>query len=151
MQETGKVIKDNGEFIKVLIVRRTACGDCGACQAGKKNLNMVLDIENTIDANLGDEVLLELNNENFLLASLILYGIPLIALIFGILLGYYSMIRFGYADKMAQFSGFILGIAFTFISYIIIKRNERKIMKMDNFKPRLIEISDKGSNGNSDN
>ena len=52
MKEVGKILEINDGMAKVLIVRHTACGNCGACQVGKENLNMILTAENTVEENL---------------------------------------------------------------------------------------------------
>ena len=70
MLETGKVIDVQNNTVRVLITRHTACGDCGACQVGRDNLNMVITVENNVKAKKGDCVLIELSTENFLFASL---------------------------------------------------------------------------------
>ena len=145
MVETGKVISINGDIARVLIARHTACGDCGACQVGKDNLNMVLTTENTIDAQLGDDVQIELNTENFLFASFILYGIPLLALILGISSGYYLFKKLGYEDGITQLVAFVSGIVLLAMSYLMIKNNEPKIEKMKIFKPRLIKVINKNN------
>lgn len=140
MIETGKIIGIDGNLAKVLVLRHTACGDCGACQVGKDNLNMILTAENSIEAELGDNVQIELNTENFLFASFILYGIPLLALILGISSGYYLFKNLRYEDGIAQLVAFASGIVLLAVSYLIIKNNESKIGKMKRFKPRLIRV-----------
>lgn len=142
MLETGKVIDVQNNTVRVLITRHTACGDCGACQVGRDNLNMVITVENNVKAKKGDCVLIELSTENFLFASFIFYGIPLLALIFGIILSYYSLKILGHANDFVQLIASISGLFFLSISYIIIKKYESKFKKMSRFKSKIVRIVD---------
>jgi len=143
MIETGKVIDTQNNAAKILIKRHTACGDCGACQVGKDNLNLIITVENSLKAQKGDLVIIELNTGNFLFASLILYGIPLMTLIFGIIIFYYILEYFGYQKNYVQLIPSIAGLLLMSISYIIIKKNESKFQNMNRFKSEMIEIINK--------
>ena len=140
MLEQGKVIDIQDKFAKILITRRTACGDCGACQVGKDSLNMIVKLENKIDAKKGDNVLIELNTESFLYASLILYGIPLLALVLGIAAPYYALRTLGLANNLVQLIASISGLVLLLLSYLIIKRQESRFNKMNSFKSKMIRI-----------
>lgn len=143
MVEIGKVIDIENGNAKVYVARHAACGDCGACQIGKDNLNMMLTAENNIGAKIGDFVQIELLTENFLFASFILYGIPLIALILGISCGYYSFKALGYQDGTAQLIAALSGIILLSLSFLIIKNNESRLKEMKRFKPILVKIVEK--------
>jgi len=140
MKEVGRIIEINDDMAKILIVRHIACGNCGACQVGKENLNMILTTENTVGGKPGDLVEIELKTENFLYASFIMYGIPLIGLIIGLIGGYYSGRIFGFDENISQIIAAFAGILFISISYICIKALDPKIKKMSKFKPVLIRV-----------
>lgn len=140
MKEVGRIIEVNNDIAKVLIARHAACGDCGACQVGRENLNMILTAENTIEGKPGDMVEIELKTENFLFASFIMYGIPLLGLIIGLIGGYYSGIAFGYDENKSQLIAAISGLVILAVSYLVIRFNESKIKNMSKFKPVLIRI-----------
>ncbi len=144
MIEVGKVIDIENGNAKVYIDRQAACGDCGACQIGRDNLNMIINVENRAGAKIGDFVEIQLNTENFLTASFILYGIPLLGLIFGISIGYYGFKILGYSEKTSQVIAAVLGLLLLSLSYLIIKSNEFKIKEIKKFKPLLVKIIDKG-------
>ena len=138
MKEIGRILEINNEMAKILITRHTACGDCGACQVGRDNLNMILTAENTIQGEPGDTVEIELQTENFLYASFIMYGIPLIGLIVGLAGAYYGVKAMGYDDNYAQILGAIIGLSFLALSYLGIRLNESKIKTMNKFKPIIV-------------
>ncbi len=140
MKEIGKILEINDEMAKILITRHTACGDCGACQVGRENLNMILSAENTVKGKPGDRVEIELKTENFLFASFIMYGIPLLGLIIGLSGAYYGAKAVGYDENPAQVLAAVAGLALLALSYLGIKLKESKIRSMSKFKPVVVRI-----------
>lgn len=145
MKEIGKVINIENNQATILINRSTACGECGKCQVGRDKLEMVMTADNNVGAKVGDEVEISLENINFMTAMLIAYGFPLIALIAGILGGYYGLLALGFNDDIAQAAGAIIGIVVLAASYIVIKFKDESIKKMNKFKPVIVGIRDKYS------
>ncbi|HOE57836.1 MAG TPA: SoxR reducing system RseC family protein [Bacillota bacterium] len=145
MKEIGKVIKAEEDQVVIFIKRGTACGDCGKCQVGKEKLGMVMTTDNTVGAQEGDEVEIELENINLMVATLIAYGFPLFALAAGIIGGYYGSLVFGLKDNNAQAIGAALGLAFLAASYIIIKYKDKSISKIKKLKPVITGIRPKDS------
>ncbi len=137
LKEYGVVLKlDNGKAI-IGIKRSSACSQCGACELGAANSQMRLTLDNTLNAQPGDIVELELPASQFLKASVILYLIPLVGLILGVVIGYYIGI---YAKLHEELIGAIGGILFTIIAYMTIKKMEPKFRKNDNLNPKMIGI-----------
>ena len=60
------------------------CSSCGACGGGS---GIVYDAKNTVGAKVGDEVEVELEKMNILKASMIMFALPLAAVVAGIILG----------------------------------------------------------------
>jgi len=145
MKETGKVIKVEGDQATILIKRGTACGSCGNCHVGREKLEMIMTTENSIGAQVGDEVEIELENINFLTATAIAYGFPLAALTVGIFAGYYGFLTLGLNEDTAQVIGAVLGLLGLAISYAVIKFKEESIKKMNKFKPVIVGIKEKDS------
>ena len=56
MDRTGIVVDQMGEFSKVKLLRHTACGNCGACQLGDDQKDIMLVARNSAKANVGDMV-----------------------------------------------------------------------------------------------
>lgn len=145
MKEIGKVIKVEDDQATVIIIRGTACGQCGACQVGRERLEMIMTADNDAGAQVGDEVEVDLENVNFLTAVALAYGFPLLALIIGIVGGYYGMLALGLGDKNAQIFGFLFGLVALAISYGVIKYKEKSISKIKKFKPIIVGIRTKDS------
>jgi sigma-E factor negative regulatory protein RseC len=143
MKETGKVIKIEEDQATIMIVRGTACGECGACQVGKDKLQMVMTADNNVGAQVGDEVEIDLENVSFMTAMLIAYGFPLLALMAGIFGGYYGLLALGLSDSMAQGLAAILGLVALAASYAVIKYKDASIKNMKKFKPIIVGIKSK--------
>ncbi len=104
---------------------------------------MVLTTDNTIGAQIGDEVFIELENINFMVAALIAYGFPLFALSAGIIGGYYGFLALGFSDSNSQAIGAALGLVLLAASYIVIKYKDKSIGKIKKLKPVITGIRPK--------
>jgi len=138
MDKSGYVVGVDGERAKVQLLKHTACGDCGACQLGKENLELQVDAINKIGAKVGDTVELNMETVNVLRAAAIIYVIPLIGLLAGVFAGLKLM---GF-DDMANgelyaliFGFFIMGICFLFI-----KLNEKKLHKSERYTSVITKV-----------
>jgi len=87
--ETGKVVAvvEGGAWVQT--IRASACSSCSARAAcGQKALagvsggkaNEVL-VQNTVAARVGDEVVIGIEESSLLLASLLVYGLPLLLMV----------------------------------------------------------------------
>ena len=131
MRQTGRVISTDGKTAVVRFKRSSACGKCNACfTLGSSEADV--EIDNLLAAKAGDDVVIELHGSNILKASLLMYGIPLAALILGVFVGNI------WGDLWA--AG--LGLAFAAGTFFIFRALEPKISRMGSFKPRMIEIAD---------
>ena len=131
MRQTGKVIETKGKKAIVRFVRSDACGHCNACfHLGSNEAD--IDIDNVLGAKAGDMVGIEMHGKSVLRASLILYGIPLIALLVGAYLGSLQ------GDLYAALGG----VLFAAGAFFILRALEPKFSRMTGFKPRMVEILD---------
>lgn len=84
MKRTATVVSVKGTLMAE-IVRSEACGDCRACDFGRKEkMHYTLPDGNY---KVGDEVDLEIADSSLPRATLIAYGIPLIGVILGLTVG----------------------------------------------------------------
>ena len=84
----GLVTEIKEDLAIVKIHRREACGECRACLSGMTEKDMDIEAKNLCDAEVGDWVELELQDNAFFNAVMIMYGLPFLGLIAGIVLGY---------------------------------------------------------------
>ncbi len=124
MGETGVVISKKEDLVEVKMKRSPACEKCKACIALTSSSNeMVLHAKNICNADVGDTVTVELQQSGFFKAIAIMYAVPLAALIFGFLLGFYGAVALN-MDNIKEIAGFLLGAGFTTLTYLLINKKE---------------------------
>lgn len=113
MQVIGKVLSTNGNKAFVSLVRTSACGgNCKACGGGCETVAHTIEVMNSIDAKAGELVEVVMDDSLGLKASAILYAIPFLGFIIGILLGYVL--------KLSELKSFFLGVLGIALSYLCI-------------------------------
>ncbi|WP_242822239.1 SoxR reducing system RseC family protein [Peptoanaerobacter stomatis] len=132
MKELGEVIRIEGKNAIVRVNRSNACGTCTACSMGMENKKFIeLTVSNTVNASEKDIVELDMETPNILLAAFIMYGIPLISMLFGVMLGYYVLF------KENVLASVISAFVFLIISFVAIRLNEEKIKASSKFFPTI--------------
>lgn len=79
------------DLVVATIHRKEACGECRACLSGMTKTEMDIEAKNLCDAEIGDWVELELQENAFFNAVVIMYGLPFIGFIAGVVGGYYGV------------------------------------------------------------
>lgn len=122
----GIVIEIVDNIAKVKINRHGDCKNCGACPGDNA---LVLDVQNSIGAKVGQKVIFYGKEENMLKAAFIVYIMPLISIAFGVFLGSYFAVKNNQSEKVFEIGGAILGLA---LSIILIKIYDRSATKNRN-------------------
>ncbi len=78
MKELATVIKLNDNFAQVRIGRNSACGSCGKCGMTENQKYVDFYTENTLNAQVGDQVELEIHDANTSQLAFVGYILPLI-------------------------------------------------------------------------
>lgn len=140
MAEIGQVIeKRENNRLLIRLERQEACAKCRACTAGMQSKDMLLEAENLCNASVGDNVEISLEETDFMKAVLIMYGIPFIAFVAGVLIGYYFLSSMGMANS--EVISFIIGIVLVIVSYLVIHRFEPRF-KSDNYVPKATALAE---------
>ncbi|MBI4848041.1 MAG: SoxR reducing system RseC family protein [Nitrospirae bacterium] len=140
IEETGIVSKTDGNIAKVLVHRRSGCEGCaaqGACEPS--DAGMEIEALNPVNAKVGQTVRISMNPKLYLKGSLLVYGIPLTALIGGAIIGKNLGERFmgsSNSDLVAAVAGFSSLI----LSFIAIKLWSRNAETKAEYKPVIEEI-----------
>lgn len=121
MAEVGQVIENKGSLVVVRLERQDACSKCGACSAGMDSKEMRLEATNACGAKIGDLVNITLEQSNFLKAVVIMYTIPLIALLVGLGTGYLLL--------KTEVAALVVGFIFLAIAFLLIRKNEHHFNK----------------------
>jgi len=117
-EDVGTVVTVNGTRVKVELVRGASCKSCsmrGMCFG--RNTPAVFDLESDLDLSPGDRVQLEISPSTRVLTSLMVFGLPLLSLFAGYLIG---------SRWLAELPA--IGIAFgaTALSFLLMKQIDKK-------------------------
>lgn len=138
--ETGKVVALANDRAWVQTIRTSACQSCSARAAcGQRALarvsggraNQIL-VANAVGARVGDEVVIGIDEQSLLAASLAVYGGPLLLMILASIAGYRW---FGGTDGSAIL-GALVGLGSGFWWVRIWQRN-----RGDRYEPRLLRVN----------
>lgn len=137
IEDIGKVVRVEGDNAFVEVERTSACAQCGLQEVeelvGGKPVFMAL---NTAKATMGDTVKVRVQSVAYMKASVFIYGIPVLFLIIGAVLGFYLAGKFGISsDTMSallSMAGLIIGIV---ILFLFRRRGTRK-----EYMPVIVEV-----------
>lgn len=139
VEEVGIIKSVEGMLAIVSIPKKSACEGCslGICKPDEQS--MEIKALNSVNATVGQKVKIVMQAHAYLRSSLIVYGIPALALIIGAVLGkeIFSLLFVTFdPDIVSAISGFI-----TFaISFIAIKLWSSRTEKKVEVKPIIEEI-----------
>ena len=140
-------IKD--DLVVATIHRKEACGECRACLSGMTKTEMDIEAKNLCDAEIGDWVELELQENAFFNAVVIMYGLPFIGFIVGVVAGYYGVPKVipGISPVL---SSLVLGVLGIVIAMLWIKSQNPR-WESGKYRPlatKIVEEEEEVVNGN---
>ncbi|MBR5560940.1 MAG: SoxR reducing system RseC family protein [Clostridia bacterium] len=113
MTNKGIVKEVNGEMLTVVFERHEACGDCHACHLGSTDCaKHTITIKGKAD--VGDEIVVEMDESHVMAASATAYMIPFAGFMIG-LLG-------GYAMHVSEPMMALCAVAGTAAAYLIMRK-----------------------------
>ena len=128
MEQVGLVTKIDGNMAQVEVKRMSACGhNCENCSGACNSPSVKVYIPNTLNVKEGDYVEIKTKTKSVLKYTILIYMIPFVMLILGIVLGMYVFKSIGI--KSYENFSFLLGLIFLTIAYIILKRIDKKVEK----------------------
>lgn len=142
IEERGVVTGTEGITARVKVQKRGACEGCtatGVCETAEDG--MEIKALNPRQARVGQQVRVSIKPQSYLKGSFVVYGIPMIALIAGAIIGknigekYVSSID---SDLVAALLGFFLMA----ITFILARKWSRKAETMTEYQPVIDEILD---------
>lgn len=130
MEQVGFVVTTSKDMAKVVVGRTSACGEnCASCGSSCNTPGVSLEVKNTLGAKPGDYVELKAQTSQILKSAAIVYLFPLLAMIIGIIGGINIFKSAGYENYETY--GFIMGLVFLGLSYIILRIIDNKVKKKD--------------------
>ena len=117
----GVVVERCGNVAKVHVSMHASCTSCGSCGGSGAT---IVDAENSIGAELGQRVVMEVIEHNVLTSAFIVYLLPLVLPVIGYIFGYYIFLRFGRWEYFCTIgSAFVMLI----VSLVYIKLHDKKV------------------------
>ncbi|WP_300408246.1 SoxR reducing system RseC family protein [Lagierella sp.] len=132
MKKSGLVINKDGNKLDILVIRESACGgkceSCAGCSGEDKPL--ILNVKDDGTLNKGDRVELTMKNSTVLKYSAIVYIIPIIGFILGVVCA--TMVLEKYNMNNYEFISLLTGLVFLGLSLFILKGIDKKVSKNTN-------------------
>lgn len=138
MGEVGQVTQVINDEVVVRLLREEACAKCGACTAGLDSKDMFIHATNLCEASQNDWVEITLEEENFIKAVMIMYGMPLIGLLAGIGIGF--LLTTLVMGSMNELITIAFGLGFSGLVFLWIRKNEYRF-NTKQYKPRAIRLA----------
>lgn len=127
MKQEGIVIKTENSFLEVLVIRESGwggnCKSCAGCSSESKPVTV--NILNDINAKVGDRILLQIENGTVVKYSIIMYFIPLMFFVFGLISGIMILSENNVSNY--ELKSFGIGIISLLASFLILKILDKKI------------------------
>lgn len=141
--EQGVIEKVSGLKAMVRIEKTSACATCesrDACDVGSDK-NMVVEVANDLGAGEGDHVEISVSSGSFLKLSILVYFLPVVALVAGALAGGEFAAPLHLQPTLTSIVGGCLSMAVTFYA---LKRLDRSSRARRKFQPRMTRILYRG-------
>lgn len=140
MNQQGYIIEVVDEkTAKLKMQRHSACASCGKCITSSEKKDILVEVENTIGAKVGDHVEVNMENVKVLKATALAYLIPLVGLLVGTIGTYFILESIGIKSNIEIISA-LVGFLTTFICYFILKKNDKKFKDSKDFIPIITKI-----------
>jgi sigma-E factor negative regulatory protein RseC len=139
VEEIGVIKSIEGMIAMVSVSRKSVCEGCtmGTCDPGEQS--MEIEALNAIDARVGQKVRVVMKPYSYLKGTIIVYGVPAIALVVGAIIGkevlshYFNEFDPDIISAISGFGAFI-------ISFICAKLWSNRVGKKLELKPVIEEI-----------
>lgn len=141
IEEEGVVVEVVGENARIAILKKSACESCaaaGTCHPQDADRSL-MEAANPLNAVKGQRVKVVLAPQVYLKASIILYGIPMTALIGGAIIAKNVAIQY-IGQENSDLWAFVAGMACMIVSFIFIRRYNNKVESTQKYKPVIVEI-----------
>lgn len=130
----GVVIDLCGNIAKVKVNRHGECKNCGACPGDNA---AILEVQNKIEAKLGQRVVVEIREANMLKAAFVVYILPLISILVGCIIGTLLSEKIHQSNIPFQIAG---GVVAFIISIIYIKVCDKNTGSNEKTKPIITRV-----------
>lgn len=134
-EQEGIVLECSGSVAKVKASRHNDCENCGACPG---NSAMVLQALNPLGAKPGQRVAIEVQQVNMLKAAFVVYVLPLLAVLAGVVAGGVLAEYLGYTGTAFQVGGGIVSFVLSVVYIKYFDTSARTNVKMQPVITRIL-------------
>ena len=139
MEQIGQVVGIDGDIAMIMVRRHDVCDKCGGCGAAISGRGEnYIEAQNIVNAQVGHTVKVTSDTGQVLKASFVVYIVPILALLAGILLGQEFGAVLGLLAR-EELVGLFFGVAFMLASYFLVKGYDRR-MSTARMKISVVEI-----------
>jgi sigma-E factor negative regulatory protein RseC len=141
--EEGIVTKVNSSTAWVKCTKSAACESCSAkgfCNTmggSRRNDDVEVEAINTVGAKVNDRVSICFETSSLLKVSFLVYMIPLLFLILGVIVGDKIAVLFNYDQSIFSV---LAGFLFLFAAFFFVKAKGKELSKKDAYQPKIIRI-----------
>ncbi|MBE9528216.1 MAG: SoxR reducing system RseC family protein [Proteobacteria bacterium] len=141
MEEVGVIVEVSGS---VATIKASKSGSCDSCSAKKScasisETEMLLEAENCIGAKVGDQVMYSVDAGSIIKAGVMLYLMPIIAFIAGVVIGTYAAPHFWPGANPDLVTG-LFGILFLTLAFTGLKLYSRITAANGAYKPQILRV-----------
>ncbi len=142
MEQLAKVLHNNGDKALVKIERQSACQECHReCLLAVNEhevKDMEVEVDNPVQAKAGQTVKIEMNEANLVMASLIVYILPILGMITGYFLG--SWIGSRFLLLSANTSGIIGSFILFFLVFLMVRMIDLRLKDNKGYHPQITKV-----------
>ncbi len=138
ISEQGIVESTNKKSAFIKITKSSSCKHCSeqdSCSVSQRN--MIIQVENKLDAKKGDMVEVSVPEGTFIKLSLMVYMFPVAALMVGAFLGNFLSMALKTDPSV---TAAVTGALFLVVSFLVLKAFDKKKRSGDRFYPRMTRI-----------
>lgn len=142
MERFGRVLEARGDRAVVLMQRHSACENCGQCGGilgGPDVKDSEVEVKNPIGADQGELVRIQVEDQKVLLLSFVVYLIPAVVLVAGLLLGYQAAVSYGWAIN-PNYAGVISGVLLMLVTFGFIRKWDQKVRNDPRYLPVITSL-----------
>ena len=116
MEEQGIIKRIDGDTAKVAFVKKGGCGGgCSSCKSGCPKDTILVDLENSLEASVGEKVLVEMDSKTFKNMTFWAYGFPTIVTVIALTLSIFIFSKMQLANY--EVYSILVGLIAMMISY----------------------------------
>jgi positive regulator of sigma E activity len=132
MTEQGIVTATNNRTAKVKIDKKDECSKCGMCLFPKNASSIEVVADNVLGATEGDTVIVETTGETKLLATALVFVVPLLLIGLAVLINYLLI--------KSEIWILILSVIFIVLWYTILAVIDKRFVKLKKLSAKITEI-----------